>query len=256
MKTQFAWGWQIKPTFDEALDDTRKPLRIPLPDRRAKTTVNSFYRNKLIANERLAMGYEPAVTPPTHEERMDEVQQAAMGHDIARMQHEMEGHTIPAAVLEVAPSPSADDVVWRELMEHSKQHFENARQTAIRHRVDAESMDIMEGERTAALFDTHCHGRGNPILQGEAPPHEAFKTNIEESPAVGHFYREVVPRAAPIQLPLAAGYPAQKEFLPFRELNYWALRPTGRTGHPDFTKQGDSYETFRRATGSVHQNLW
>jgi hypothetical protein len=30
-KTKFAYGWQIKPTFDEALDAVEKPLRIPLP---------------------------------------------------------------------------------------------------------------------------------------------------------------------------------------------------------------------------------
>ena len=63
--------------------------------------------------------------------------------------------------------------------------------------------------------------------------------------------------AAPPQLPQATGYPAQREFATFRELNMGQVRLTGkRTGHVDFSRQGDSYESFRRVTNSARENLW
>jgi hypothetical protein len=40
-----------------------------------------------------------------------------------------------------------------------------------------------------------------------------------------------------------------REFATFRELNMGQVRLTGaHTGHIDFSEQGESYETFRRAT--------
>ena len=48
-----------------------------------------------------------------------------------------------------------------------------------------------------------------------------------------------------------------REFATFRELNMGQVRLTGaHTGHIDFSEQGESYETFRRATNSARENLW
>ena len=96
------------------------------------------------------------------------------------------------------------------------------------------------------------------MLQGEVPIDLQMKTEVAETPGVaGYTQRILVPRAAPHQMPQATGYPAQREFATFRELNWGQARPTGkRTGHVDFTKQGDSYETFRRVTNSSRENLW
>ena len=114
------------------------------------------------------------------------------------------------------------------------------------------------GVRSAALYEIHGQGHGHPVLQGEVPLDIQLKTEAQEAPGVaGHEQRIEVPRAAPHQLPQAAGYPAQREFATFQELNMGQARLTGkRTGHVDFTKQGDSYETFRRATNSARENLW
>ena len=38
------YGLRVNPTFDQVLGTIRKPLRIPLPDRRAKWYANSPYR--------------------------------------------------------------------------------------------------------------------------------------------------------------------------------------------------------------------
>ena len=96
------------------------------------------------------------------------------------------------------------------------------------------------------------------MLQGEVPIDMHMKTEAAEAPGVaGRTQRILVPRAAPHQMPRATGFPAVREFATFRELNMGQVRETGkRTGHVDFTKQGDSYETFRRATNTTRENLW
>ena len=117
---------------------------------------------------------------------------------------------------------------------------------------------MMQGVRSAALHDIHYQGRGHPVLQGEVPLDLQLKTEMEQAPGVaGHEQRIEVPRGAPHQMPRAPGFPAVREFATFRELNMGQVRETGkRTGHVDFTKQGDSYETFRRATNGKPQNLY
>ena len=117
---------------------------------------------------------------------------------------------------------------------------------------------MLRGVRATALFDIHSQGRGHPVLQGEVPLDLAMKTEIEETPGVaGHEKRIEVPRAALHQLPRAPGFPAVREFANFRELNMGQVRLTGkRMGHIDFSEQGESYETFRRATNSARENLW
>ena len=265
LKTQYGYyGLQVKPTFDEVLDAVNKPLRIPLPDRAAKRKAYSLFRNKVLDNERLAMGYDPAgpgqgeTDGQNHDDRMGEIQRLAAAHDIQGLEHALSGDTIPASVLQVAPSSAADDAVWTEMLEHSKQHFEDKQQAAIRHRVDEESMEIMRGERYCALHDAHSQGRSHHMLQGEVAIDLHMKTEAQEAPGVaGRTQRILVPRAAPHQMPRATGFPAVREFATFRELNMGQVRETGkRTGHVDFTKQGDSYETFRRATNTTHENLW
>jgi hypothetical protein len=145
-----------------------------------------------------------------------------------------------------------------KMAEHAKLHSESRQQAAIRHRVDQEAARMLRGVRSAALSQIHSQGHGHPVLQGEVPLDIQLKTEMQEAPGVaGHEQRMEVPRAVPHQLPQAAGYPAQPEFATFQELNMGQARLTGkRTGHIDFTRQGDSYETFRRATNSARENLW
>ena len=40
------YGLVVKPSFDQVLDDTKKPLRIPIPDRKAKREALNFYQAK------------------------------------------------------------------------------------------------------------------------------------------------------------------------------------------------------------------
>ena len=94
------YGLIVKPTFEEVLDTTKKPLRIPIPDRKAKREALNFYRAKLL-----------------------ELQQSAMGYDLTGMQHAVDGQTIPEAlhqVEQIGPSKSADDVVFDNMKAHAR----------------------------------------------------------------------------------------------------------------------------------------
>ena len=114
------YGLRVEQTFDEVLDAINKPVRIPLPDRAAKRKAFSLFRNAVLDNERMAMGYDPAAPGDdgapgqTHEQRMDEVLQGAAEHEIRRLEHALGGDSIPASILQVQPSPSADDAVFAD----------------------------------------------------------------------------------------------------------------------------------------------
>ena len=222
------YGLRVMPTFEELLDNAKKPLRIPIPDRRAKREALNFYRAKLLQQQQLAMGI-----------------------DLAAMEHSVEGQTVPwrLALTElVGPSKSADDAIWQNMAQHAQRHFETKREQAIRHQVHANARDQMSNERRSQLSDAYFQGKGNSIIQGEVPLESHYETVMEAGPAAGYEHPREIPIAAPHNLPQAAGYPAQPEFPTFRELNMGQLRPKGRVGGKTLLKTGESYETVRRVS--------
>jgi len=222
------YGLIVKPTFDQVLDAANKPLRIPIPDRKAKRAALGFYHAKLL-----------------------ELQQKAMGYDLSGMQHAVDGQTIPELLYQIeqiGPSKSADDVAFDNMAAHAQRHFETKREEALRHRVEEEARDRMEGERRSQLSDAYFQGKGNAVLEGEVPLDTHLTTVMEQGPAQGYQIARQIPQAAPRNLPQAAGYPAQPEFPTFRELNLGQVRPRGTVGGKTLLKTDDSYETIRRVS--------
>ena len=222
------YGLIVKPNFEEVLDSSKKPLRIPIPDRKAKREALNFYQAKLLALQQLAMGY-----------------------DLTGMQHAVDGQTVPERVVQIqqiGPSKSADDAIWDNMKAQAQRHFETKQEQALRHRVAAQAAEQMGNERRSHLSDAYFQGKGNSIIQGEVPIETHYKTIVEAGPAAGYEHTREVPIAAPRNLPEAAGYPAQPEFPTFRELNMGQLRPKGVAGGKTLLKTGDSYETVRRVS--------
>ena len=219
------YGLVVKPSFDEVLDDTKKPLRIPIPDRKAKRAALNFYQAKLL-----------------------EIQQQSVGYQAYEMDHALSDATIPAAVIQVAPSKSADDALWQSMANHAQVHYENAKERALRHRVDAETVLQLGNERRSSLSDAYFMGQGNAILQGEVPLNTHYTTIMEQSAALGYQHERPIPQAAPHNLPAAAGYPAQREFPTFRALNMGQAHLSGVVGGKSILKTSDSYESARRAS--------
>ena len=157
------YGLIVKPSFEEALDAAKKPLRIPIPDRKAKREALNFYRAKLL-----------------------EIQQRAMGYDLSGMQHAVDGQTIPEALYQIeqiGPSKAADDAIWQNMEQRAQRRFETMQEQALRHRVDEEARDRMEGERTSQLSDAYFQGKFNSIIEGEVPLESHFTTVMEQGPA-------------------------------------------------------------------------
>jgi hypothetical protein len=151
-------------------------------------------------------------------------------------------------VIHVAPSTSADDALWQSMTERSQTVFENAQQAALRHRVDAEAVQQMGNLRRGNLSDAYFQGRGNAILQGEAPL-EHLELTEKDGPqmrADGYPVVREVPRAAPMNLPPAAGRVAVPEFPTFAELNLGLVRPRAQTAVMQLG--AESYETLRKAS--------
>ena len=60
--SQFGYyGLRLNPTLEQVIGSIRKPLRIPLPDRRAKWYALSPYRALILDAEREANDYETAL---------------------------------------------------------------------------------------------------------------------------------------------------------------------------------------------------
>ena len=76
------YGLVVKPNFDEVLVETKKPLRIPIPDRKAKREALNFYQAKLL-----------------------ELQQLAIGHQAYEMEHILSDATVPTAVISYPGRP-------------------------------------------------------------------------------------------------------------------------------------------------------
>ena len=227
LKQRFGYyGLVVQPSFDEVLDVTKKPLRIPIPDRKAKRAALSFYRAKLLQQQQLATGYE-----------------------VFLLEHALSDETVPGNVIQIAPSKSADDAVWGDMARHAQVHWETQKEQALRHRVDAEATLQMGIERKSALSDAYFAGKGNSILQGEVPLDTHYTSVMEQGPAEGYQHVRQIPRAAPHNLPQSAGHAAQREFPTFRALNMGQARLSGVVGGKSILKTGDSYESVRRASG-------
>lgn len=219
------YGLIVKPSFEDALDAAEKGFRIPIPDRAAKRKALNFYLAKLAEDQKEAVGYD------------------LEGHE-----HALSDETVPHRVLRVVPSPSADNAIWQNMTDRSQKVFENAQQQAMRHRVDAEAVNQMGNERRGSLSDAYFQGRGNPILQGEAPV-EHLELTEKDGPGLvadGYPIARDVPKTAPRNLPPAAGRVAQPEFPTFAELNLGLVRPRGETAR--LNVGAESYETLRRVS--------
>ena len=121
------YGLRVNPTFDQVLGTVRNPLRIPLPDRRAKWHANSPYRALLLDDAG---------------KKFEEVEGAA------HMFRES-GAEVPESAAQVRPSPAGQSPTFDEQgrlaeendaieMAHHITHMEESRKTAALRRENLE----------------------------------------------------------------------------------------------------------------------
>ena len=235
-KDTFRYGLIAKtPTLDDAIDYARDRPNIKFPDRRAKREAMSLARLNLFQDQ--VNG------------KLLENQQAHVAHELTRVEHSLSQETVPGRVLDVQPSPSADDALWAEATRQAQKHFETQRERALRHKVDAQAQDQLGEERRGNLSDYHFQGHRNHVLIGEVPSEHRDTLVPEKGPAFGQVV--LVPRATRPQFPRAAGYGWVRELPDNRELNN-ELGPdprlTGKkVGGRWVEEEASSYDSHRRA---------
>ena len=157
--SQFGYyGLRLNPTLEQVIGSVRKPLRIPLPDRRAKWYALSPYRALILDAEREANDYESAT-----------------------LDYRNSGAHLPEAAAAVRPSDAGEDHSFRRIDEHHRaialqSAYETAYQTMDKERKGRTRQQAAQGDLTSpAWAESHApSGRGSsPVAQGvwRSAPH-------------------------------------------------------------------------------------
>ena len=103
------YGLRVNPTFDQVAGTVRKPLRVPVPDRRAKYYALSPYRALILDAEQKYNNYESA-----------------------SIEYRNSGAELPEHAARVHPSDAGMDHSFRRLDDnHSAMAVQNAYETAL-----------------------------------------------------------------------------------------------------------------------------
>jgi hypothetical protein len=213
------YGLRVNPTLEQVVGSVRKPLRIPLPDRRAKEYALGPYRALIL-----------------------DAAQKANDYDQASIDYRNSGHHLPEAAARVRPSSAGHDPTFPQYdREHAASETQHAYETAF---------DLMNEEHRRQTAQTrheqlrHTYGpnRMHPVIEAS---HDEF-----EEAGVPHYMpgpRFTPPRrawATPHQQMVAYGQPQAREFPTFEALNMGQLpvRAAGPTRAENVT-----YERLRDA---------
>ena len=116
------YGLRVNPTFDEALQSVRKPLRIPVPNRRATWHATSPYRALILDAEQRLSGIEGAL-----------------------LDYRNSGAELDEHAARVRPSAASEDNAWMHVEEDNRrlhdqhQHEEAARFLREQHQRETEA---------------------------------------------------------------------------------------------------------------------
>ena len=95
-KDRFANGLIVKPSFDPVVDDVRKSLRIPIPDRAAKAEAQSVLRAHLMELSQMQTAAQMQV------------------HD-----YHMGADTLPMAAMRLGPSQAGAAPAFQRMNDHA-----------------------------------------------------------------------------------------------------------------------------------------
>ena len=192
--SQFGYyGLRLNPTLEQVIGSVRKPLRIPLPDRRAKWYALSPYRALILDAEREANDYETS----------------AMGYRNS-------GAQLPEAAAAIRPSDAGEDQSFRRIDENRRaidlqSAYETAKQT-----MDQERKGKTKQRRKEVLRAQHGSNHIHPVVEAHHPslkesgvPHHMPGIRLQPQPTK---------YPAPQQLFAAAGQPQHEEFPSFEML--------------------------------------
>jgi hypothetical protein len=225
--SQFGYyGLRLNPTLEQVIGSIRKPLRIPVPDRRAKWYALSPYRALILDAEREANDYETS----------------AMGYRNS-------GAQLPEAAAAIRPSDAGEDQSFRRIDENRRaidlqSAYETAKQT-----MDQERKGKTKQRRKGVLRAQHGSNHIHPVV-------EAHHRSLKESGVPHHMpgirlQPQPTKYPAPQQLFAAAGQPQHQEFPSFEMLNM-GVPENLLTAHPS----KELNMTYDRIRDLVIQPTW
>ena len=188
------YGLRVNPSFEQVIGTVRKPLRIPLPDRRAKWYANSPYRSLL---EDVGRKFEQT-------------------EGAAHMFRES-GAEVPESAARVRPSPAGQSPSFDRIHEQGRRAEENDAIEMAHHLMHMEESRKTAVLRREILSKSHGPNRMDPTIEAE---HEQLETA-----GVPHYMpkpRTVPPKAFFTRPPpemVAQGQPQVPEFRTFERLN-------------------------------------
>lgn len=188
------YGLRVNPTFDQVVGTVRKPLHIPLPDRKAKWYANSPYRALILDAEEKYQNYERA------------------GID-----YRQAGTDAPESAARVRPSDAAADPTFGQIDDHHRKMEEQEAIDTSHRLLHEEESRKTAANRREILRLSHGPNRTNPTIEME---HDELETA-----GVAHYMPmpRTIPPSARFTRPLAqfaaGGQPQAPEFKPFEQLN-------------------------------------
>ena len=191
------YGLRVEPTLEQAINTVRKPLRIPVPDRRAKWYANSPYRALLLDAERRANDIEGAL-----------------------LDYRNNGAELPEHAARVRGSAAGDDDAWMHVDDDNQrlhdqhQHEEAARFLREQHQRETQSA------REEGLSKMHGAWKSHPVIEAaEEELHEAGVTHQHVGEQPMPFRAQVNHYSRPPAEMAATGQPQAPEFTSFEVLN-------------------------------------
>ena len=216
------YGLIEKPGFEEALGWARKPLRIPLPDRRSKWYALSPFRAAILDAEAKFQDFEHAV------------------HD-----YRQTGNELPEKAAQVQASPASEDAGFGRMNEQAEElDYLHGQQRVSEIHENNERSRARE-ERHHELFQRHRQGRKNPVIENEGKAlHFSIGSDNEDIGSYGAL-RNRKRNVGGVELPQAAGRPLTRQFASFREANGQRMDSDSSAAAVQ-PGENESYETARR----------
>ena len=188
------YGLRVNPTLEQVVGTVRNPLRIPLPDRRAKWYANSPYRALILDAEERYQNYERAA-----------------------IDYRLTGADAPESATRVRASDAGADEKFDRIDEHNRLMEEHEAIDTAHRLVQQEESRKTAANRREILRLSHAPNKLNPTIEME---HDEL-----EVAGVPHYMampRSLPPKAQYTKPPAqfaASGQPQAPQFKSFEQLN-------------------------------------
>jgi hypothetical protein len=195
MKERYLWGLRLQPSFDELLKASKKPLRIPVPDRSATWFALSNYRAYMLDMARRYRDYEHL-----------------------QLDYDQSGAKLPRSVAMQEPAEEGDDPAWEDMMQATQRADEQDAYELAFDAMEAEHRRQAFQQRAEELAALHLPTMGHWYI-GENHG-DLQEAGVEHTAPITVPHVETRPLPAPVLLPNAGGQVgALRPFPTFQELN-------------------------------------